>query len=112
MAPRLLSGCAVTRKYVIGTALLVASAAHAAPESAKPVPLPEVAGEASGERQVKNRVILFSDDNRTSVPELHLAQGIPTTVILPVNINEAATRLADPQRLIYKPQFFKNTAVL
>ena len=111
MAPRLLSGCAVIRNYVIGTALLVASAAHAAPESA-PMPLPEVAGEASGERQVKNRVILFSDDNRTSVPELHLAQGIPTTVILPVNINEAATRLADPQRLIYKPQFFKNTAVL
>jgi len=64
------------------------------------------------ERQVKNRVIAFSDENRASVPEVHLAKGIPTTLVFPLNINEAATRLADSQRLIYKPQFFKNTAVL
>jgi len=57
-------------------------------------------------------VIAFSDENRASVPELHLAQGVPTTVVFPLNINEAATRLADSQRLIYRPQFFKNTAVL
>ena len=61
---------------------------------------------------MKNRVISFSDENRALVPELHLAQGIPTTVVFPLSINEAATRLADSQRLIYRPQFFKNTAVL
>lgn len=101
-------------RSVFAAAFLAAFAAFGAgaPEAPKAVPLPEATREASGERQVKNRLILFSDDNRASVPELHLAQGIPTTVILPVNINEAATRLADPQRLIYKPQFFKNTAVL
>ena len=83
-------------RCVFAAVVLVGFGARAAPETPRPVPLPEPTREASGERQVKNRLILFSDDNRASVPELHLAQGIPTTVILPVNINEAATRLADP----------------
>ena len=90
-----------------------AMGADAAPAQSKTPPLPEPARAATGaERQVKNRVISFSDENRASVPELHLAQGIPTTLVFPLNINEATTRLADSQRLIYKPQFFKNTAVL
>src|SRR5205823_10258701 len=101
-APRLLSGRAVHHRFAIAVALLLALPAGAQSEAPKPVPLPQGSGEASSERQVKNRLILFSDENRAFVPELHLAQGIPTTVILPVNINEAATRLADPQRLIYK----------
>ena len=67
---------------------------------------------AEGWRDMYPPYLLFSDENRASVPEIHLAQGIPTTVVLPLNVNETATRLADPQRLIYKPQFFKNTAVL
>ena len=79
-------------------------------QTAAPPDLPRP--EAANERQVRNRVISFSDENRASVPELHVAQGIPTTVVFPLNINEGATRLADTQRLIYRPQFFKNTAVL
>jgi len=90
--------------------LLLAVRAGATPAQSKPPPLPDPATKV--ERQVKNRVIAFSDENRASVPELHLAKGIPTTLVFPLNINEAATRLADSQRLIYKPQFFKNTAVL
>src|SRR3989442_8487828 len=90
--------------------LLLAVRAGATPAQSKPPPLPDPATKAEG--QVKNRVISFSDENRASVPELHLAQGIPTTLVFPLNINEAATRLADSQRLIYKPQFFKHTAVL
>src|SRR5438874_5609693 len=82
-----------------------------ATDQAPPSPSAPLAG-ASTPRAVKNRVISFSEKNQGSVPEIHLAQGIPTTLILPLNINETATRLADPQRLIYKPQFFKNTAVL
>src|SRR5947209_5347033 len=81
-----------------------------APDQAPP-PSPPLAG-PSTPRAVKNRVISFSEKNQASVPEIHLAQDVPTTLILPLNINETATRLADPQRLIYKPQFFKNTAVL
>ena len=61
-------------KAAIAAALVVAFGARAAPEAPKPVPLPEATGEVSGERQVRNRVILFTDDNRASVPELHLAQ--------------------------------------
>src|SRR5207253_5244717 len=81
-----------------------------ATDQAPPSPAPPVG--PSTPRAVKNRVISFSEKNQASVPEIHLAQGIPTTLVLPLNINEGATRLADPQRLIYKPQFFKNTAVL
>ena len=93
--------------------LLLAASAGAAPAETKPPPLPApVRGETGTERQVKNRVISFSDENRALVPELHLAQGVPTTVVFPLSINEASTRLADSQRLIYRPQFFKNTAVL
>src|SRR3954470_11023202 len=93
--------------------LLFAASAHAGSAEKAPLAALEAArAQAGAERQVKNRVVLFSDDNRASVPELHLAQGIPTTLVFPVNIDEGATRLADSQHLIYKPQFFKNTAVL
>jgi uncharacterized protein (TIGR02268 family) len=91
--------------------LFAASADAGAPQRKPPVPESPRA-DAGTDRQVKNRVISFSDENRASVPELHLAQGVPTTLVFPLNINEATTRLADSQRLIYKPQFFKNTAVL
>ena len=74
--------------------LLFAASAGAASAEKKQPPLPEpVRPEPGTQRQVKNRVISFSDENRASVPELHLAQGIPTTVVFPLSINEAATRL-------------------
>src|SRR5689334_21208183 len=112
MALRVLSGRAMTRSLAVATLLLLALGASAAPEAAKPMPLPDAATEPRGARQVKNRLVLFSVDNPAPVAERDLAQDLPTTVILPVNINQAATRLADPQRLIYKQQFFQNTAVL
>lgn len=104
----------MTRSVLVVTSVSLALAAQAAaPPEKQPPQAPEPShADAGSERQVRNRVIVFSDDNRASVPELHLAQGIPTTLVFPVNINEGATRLADSQRLIYRPQFFKNTAVL
>lgn len=101
------------RKAIAAGVLLVATAAHAGPDATKEV-LPPTASRADGgiERQVRNRVLSFSDENRASVPEIHVAPGVPTTLVFPLNVNESATRLADPQRLIYRPQFFKNTAVL
>jgi Protein of unknown function (DUF2381) len=101
------------RNAIAAGVLLVTAAGQAAPDETKEVLVPNASKADGGiERQVKNRVISFSDENRDSVPELHIAPGIPTTLVFPLNVNEAATRLADPQRLIYKPQFFKNTAVL
>src|SRR5260221_8678148 len=68
--------------------------------------------QAHAERRVTNRVLTFSPETSAAVPEVLLSPGVPTTLIFPLNINEGATRLADPNKLIYKPQLYKNTVVL
>jgi uncharacterized protein (TIGR02268 family) len=84
-------------------ALLLAAFAAGATESSPP---------PAKERHVTNRVVTFSPESSNAVPEIFLAPGVPTTLIFPLNINEGATRLADPNKLIYKAQFYRNTAVL
>jgi len=91
------------RRIVTCALLLGALSAKAADSDSAP---------PAAERRVANRVVTFSPESSTAVPEIFLAPGVPTTLIFPLNINEGATRLADPNKLIYKPQFYRNTAVL
>jgi len=85
---------------------VILGAASGAARSEPQRPQPHV------ERRVTNRVLTFSPETSTAVPEVFLAPGVPTTLIFPLNINEGATRLADPNKFIYKPQIYRNTVVL
>jgi hypothetical protein len=87
-------------------ALLASFAAASAHAAEPPRTPPQV------ERRVANRLLTFSPETSNAVPEVFLAPGVPTTLIFPLKINESATRLADPNKLIFKPQFYQNTAVL
>ncbi len=88
------------------TALLVSFAARAAPASSK-LALPE-----SKERQPANRTLTLTDENRDFVPELHVAPGVPTTLIFSMNVDKNGTRLADANGVLYPLLVQANTAIV
>jgi hypothetical protein len=73
---------------------------------------PVVLAQENHEHQPANRTLSLTDDNRNFVPELHVAPGVPTTLILPLNVDKNGTRLADSNGLLYPLLVQANTAVV
>lgn len=88
--------------------LLVAAAKPSAPPE---LPLPTLARAkeaTAGGRKVVNRTLVF--DDQSTIPEVHLAKGIPTTLSFPVKLAQVAVR--DDEHLLYKERISNNVLVL
>jgi hypothetical protein len=92
-------------------AQLVALALVASPAPAAVLAAAKSSG-SGGERRMVNRVLRFTDESRTSVPEIHVGQRLFTVLIFPQDVSEKGTRLGDSQKLLYPLQIEKNVVTM
>lgn len=91
---------------LLSSSAVLADAVPAKKGQGAALTLPEV-------RKPTNRVLTLTDELlRSSVPELFVAPGTPTTVLFPVNLDKKKLLLADPGGLFYPPIVQGNTIVI
>jgi uncharacterized protein (TIGR02268 family) len=93
-------------------ALLVAvPTASAAPKTPRSAATPALAPlEASASRQLRQRKIRFADEHPDEIPELHVAAGVPTTLVFAQKVVRA--QLAADKKLMFDPLVNGNDVIL
>ena len=63
-------------------------------------------------RELRRRTLTINDANANSVAEIHVAGGVPTTLVFEIPIKENGALLADLSKNFFPPQLTDNTILL
>jgi len=75
-----------------------------------PLPLPDIASASPKARELKKRHVLINDENSDSIPEIHVAAGVPTTLVFGQKVTRA--QLADVARTMFPATVNGNEVIL
>jgi len=81
---------------------LLAQEALAAPNSSA----------VQSKRELRRRTLTITDANANSVAEIHVAGGIPTTLVFEIPVKENGALLADVSKNFFPPQLTENAILL
>jgi len=82
--------------------LLVAQEALTAPKGSVARP----------KRELRRRTLTINDANANSVAEIHVAGGVPTTLVFEIPVKENGALLADVSKNFFPPQLTENAVLL
>ena len=97
------------------TALLAAlvalpAVAQRTKTDAEPLPLPGAANAAPKTRELKKRHVIVNDENTDSIPEIHVAAGVPTTLVFSQQVTRA--QLANVAGMMFPATVNGNEVIL
>ena len=67
---------------------------------------------AQPKRELRRRTLIINDSNANSVPEIHVAGGVPTTLVFEIPVKENGALLADVSKNFFPPQLTENAILL
>src|SRR5262245_55368528 len=63
-------------------------------------------------RELRRRTLTINDANAKTVAEIHVAGGVPTTLVFELSIKENGALLADVTKNFFPPQLTDNAILL
>jgi len=63
-------------------------------------------------RELRRRTLTINDSNADSVAEIHVAGGVPTTLVFEIPVKENGALLADVSKNFFPPQLTENAILL
>ena len=67
---------------------------------------------AQSKRELRRRTLTINDSNADSVAEIHVAGGVPTTLVFEIPVKENGALLADVSKNFFPPQLTENAILL
>src|SRR5215471_4300944 len=67
---------------------------------------------ARPKRELRRRTLTINDANANSVAEIHVAGGVPTTLVFEIPVKENGALLADVSKNFFPPQLTENAILL
>jgi uncharacterized protein (TIGR02268 family) len=67
---------------------------------------------ALSKRELRRRTLIINDANASSVAEIHVAGGVPTTLVFEIPVKENGALLADVSKNFFPPQLADNAILL
>ena len=93
---------------VLRNVMVVLSVLLVAPEN----PAPGTNSLAHSKRELRRRTLTINDASASSVAEIHVAGGVPTTLVFEMPIKESGALLADVSKNFFPPQLTDNVILL